>query len=80
MGVLLGALAHMARGKCGFGMLLVLVVVCEVVGGTHVCWLSCAVMMLLLVVGSASLRPLFYLAFFAPGRGFGNCVSVGSCM
>ena len=60
MGVLLGALAHMARGKCGFGMLSVLVVVCEVVGGTHVCWLSCAVMVLVLVVGSASLRPLFY--------------------
>ena len=61
MGVLLGPLAHMACRKCGFGMvLLLLVVVCEVVGGTHVCWLSCAVMVLVLVVGSASLRPLFY--------------------
>ena len=54
-------------GCVGLVMLLVLVVVRAVLGGTHMLWFSCVAMVSVLVVGLASLRPLlcFNWALFA---------------
>ena len=54
-------------GCVGLVMLLVLVVVRAVLGGTHMFWLSCVSMVLVLVVGLASLWPLWYWTLIASG-------------
>ena len=54
-------------GCVGLVMLLVLVVVRAVLGGTHMFWLSCVAMVLVLVVGLASLWPLWYWTLIASG-------------